>query len=92
MVNVQKRLNGASVKADFWHGEKIGYPEKKKLKIATFTEAPSMGLNQLCIGNVQKLFFMLCEAVCKWLDLFEISTRNFEATKAEKFQISSFKL
>ena len=41
MVNVQKRLNGASVKADFWHGENIGHPEKK-LKTATFTEAPFM--------------------------------------------------
>ena len=32
MVNVQKRLNGASVKADFWHGENKGHPEKKSSK------------------------------------------------------------
>ena len=42
MVNVQKRLKGASAEADFWHCENIGYPEEKKLKIATFTEAPFM--------------------------------------------------
>ena len=28
-VNVQKRLKGASVEADFWHGENIDHPEKK---------------------------------------------------------------
>ena len=33
MVNVQK-----SLKADFWHGEKIDHDEKK-LKIASFDEA-----------------------------------------------------
>ena len=31
MVNVQKRLKGASVKADFWHGEYIDHADKKKL-------------------------------------------------------------
>ena len=31
MVNVQKRLNGASSKADFWHGENIDHAEKKAL-------------------------------------------------------------
>ena len=32
MVNIQKRLKGASVKADFWHGvgDNIGHAEKKK--------------------------------------------------------------
>ena len=29
MVNVQKRLKGASVEADFWHGEIIEHVEKK---------------------------------------------------------------
>ena len=29
MVNIQKRLNGASVKADFWHGANIDHAEKK---------------------------------------------------------------
>ena len=32
MVNVQKRLNGASVKADFWHSENIHHLEKKSSK------------------------------------------------------------
>ena len=36
-----KRLNGASVEADFWHGEHIDNAEKKLL-IASFTEAPFM--------------------------------------------------
>ena len=30
-VNVQKRLKGASVEADFWHGENIDHDEKKGL-------------------------------------------------------------
>ena len=38
MANVQKTLNGASVEADFRHGENIDHPEKK-LQIA---EAPFM--------------------------------------------------
>ena len=38
MVNVQKRLKGDSVEADFWHGEKVDHDEKK-LKIASFDEA-----------------------------------------------------
>ena len=42
MANVQKRLKGASVEADFWYGENIGLAEKKKLQIATSTEAPFM--------------------------------------------------
>ena len=42
MVNVQKRLKGASVRADFFHGENVDHPEKKKLKIATFTVPPFM--------------------------------------------------
>ena len=29
MVNVQKRLNGASAEADFWYGENIDHDEKK---------------------------------------------------------------
>ena len=29
MANVQKTLKGASVEADFWHGENIDHPEKK---------------------------------------------------------------
>ena len=29
MANVQKRLKGASVEADFWYGENIGLAEKK---------------------------------------------------------------
>ena len=29
MVNVQKRLKGGSVDADFWHGENIDHVEKK---------------------------------------------------------------
>ena len=29
---VQKRLNGASVKVDFWHGENIDHAEKKSSK------------------------------------------------------------
>ena len=41
MVKVQKRVKGASVEADFLHGENIDH-EKKKLKIATLTEAPFM--------------------------------------------------
>ena len=31
MVNVQKRLKGASAKANFWHGENIEHVEKKDL-------------------------------------------------------------
>ena len=31
MVNVQKRLNGASAEVDFWHGENIDHAEKKVL-------------------------------------------------------------
>ena len=41
-VNVQKRLKGASVEADFLHGENKDHDKKKKLKIATLTEAPFM--------------------------------------------------
>ena len=41
-VNVQKRVKGASVEADFLHGENINHEKKKKLKIATLTEAPFM--------------------------------------------------
>ena len=40
MVNVQKRLNEASVRADFLHGENKDHAGEKKLKIVTFTEAP----------------------------------------------------
>ena len=29
MANVQERLKGASVEADFWHGENIDHDEKK---------------------------------------------------------------
>ena len=32
MVDVQKSLNGGSVKADFWYGESIDHPEKKSSK------------------------------------------------------------
>ena len=32
MVNVQKRLKGASVRAEFLFGEKIDYAEKKSSK------------------------------------------------------------
>ena len=32
MVNVQERLKGASVEADFWYGENIGLAEKKSSK------------------------------------------------------------
>ena len=38
MVNVQKRLNGASAEADFWYSDNIDQAEKK-IKIASFTEA-----------------------------------------------------
>ena len=31
MVNVQKRLNGASVRAEFLYGENIGHAKKKAL-------------------------------------------------------------
>ena len=31
MVNVQKRLKGASADVDFWHGENIDHAEKKAL-------------------------------------------------------------
>ena len=31
-VNVQKRLKGGSVEADFWHGENIDHDEKKRSK------------------------------------------------------------
>ena len=31
MANVQKTLKGASVEADFWHGENIGHDKKKGL-------------------------------------------------------------
>ena len=31
MVNIQKRLNGASVRADFLYGENIDLAEKKKV-------------------------------------------------------------
>ena len=41
MVNVQERLKGASVEADFWYGENIDNVEKK-IKIAIFTKAPFM--------------------------------------------------
>ena len=41
MVNVQKRLKGASAEADFWYGDNMDHVEKK-LKIASFTEAPFM--------------------------------------------------
>ena len=75
MVNVQKRLNGASVKADFWHGEK-GYPEKK-LKIATFAEAPFM-VKLDFLNN--KYFFHI--SVYKLLEskiriIYKASTRPF---------------
>ena len=42
MVNVQKRLKGASFGAEFLYDENLYYDEKKKLKIASFTEAPFM--------------------------------------------------
>ena len=29
MVNVQKRLNGASAEADFWYGDNLDHVEKK---------------------------------------------------------------
>ena len=32
MVNVQKRLNGASVRADFLHGENIDHAKEKSSK------------------------------------------------------------
>ena len=32
MINVQKRLNGASSEADFWHGENLDRPEVKTSK------------------------------------------------------------
>jgi len=32
MVDVQKSLNGGSVKADFLHGENIDHAEKKSFK------------------------------------------------------------
>ena len=41
MVNVQKRLKGASAEADFWHGEYMNML-RKKLQIVTFAEAPFM--------------------------------------------------
>ena len=41
MVNVQKKLNGASANADFWYGDNLDHGGKK-LKIASFTEAPIM--------------------------------------------------
>ena len=31
MINVQKRLNGASSEADFWHGENLDRPEVKTI-------------------------------------------------------------
>ena len=40
MANVQKRLKGASVEADFWYGENIGLAEKKSSN--TSTVAPFM--------------------------------------------------
>ena len=42
IVNVQKRLKGASAEAEFWYGDNIDHVERKKLKIASFTEAPFM--------------------------------------------------
>ena len=41
-TNVQERLKGASVEADFWYGENIDHVQKKNLKIASFTKAPFM--------------------------------------------------
>ena len=32
MVNVQKRLNGASAEADFWYGDNLDHVEKKSSK------------------------------------------------------------
>ena len=42
MANIQKSLKGGSAEADFLDGENIEWAEKKRLKIATFTEAPFM--------------------------------------------------
>ena len=42
IVNVQKRLKGASVRAEFLFGEEKKTMPRKKLKIASFTEAPLM--------------------------------------------------
>ena len=33
MVNVQERLKGASVEADFWYGDNLDHVGKKKLKM-----------------------------------------------------------
>ena len=41
MVNVQKRLKGASAEANFWHGENIEHVEKQ-LQIKTSAEPPFM--------------------------------------------------
>ena len=38
MVNVQKRMKGASFGADFLYDENIDHTEKKKLKIASPNE------------------------------------------------------
>ena len=42
MVNVQKRLKGASAEADFWYGKNMDHVYKKNLKIVSFTETPFM--------------------------------------------------
>ena len=49
MVFVQKRLNGASDKADFWHGENIEHVEKKSSKYCLRLRPHSM-LSSTVIG------------------------------------------
>ena len=43
MVNVQKRLNGASAEADFWYGDNLDHVEKKAQNSEFhWSEAPFM--------------------------------------------------
>ena len=50
MVNVQKRLKGASVEADFWHGENLHHLEEKKAQ-------NWVNLEQVCSITLSKADF-----------------------------------
>ena len=70
MVIVQKRLKGASVKADFWHGEYIEYADIKKAQNSDFHWGPLHG--EIGLLKKQTLFYKyLCTSyLCQILVSF----------------------
>ena len=42
IFNVQKRLKGVSVKADFWYGENIDHVKEKSSKVDSLKELPKL--------------------------------------------------